>query len=371
MLNPLNLSPDVTALPIPGAMAAVDPGATQLTRNRFADFMAGAEPIPVPQASAQAPLAPAVNTEGQPGKPTVEAAPIEPAPELPSAPPIQTASPDPVAPSTHPRPAPSLATGAASDDIGTADRVRQLVRQSLPPTDPSPRATPTGKAGDHPAGELSEAEAEKPGPEGLIPGPPVAAPLNPHVAQITPEPTPDPQRPAPDPGPLMPPQPALALVAPLPVAAAPVDAPPPAPVTITAQDWPAQIADRVAAAMADSTTGRQNREISIDIAPEHLGPLRLRVSVTDKGTEISVAAAHPEVAHLLKEAQPDLQRALAEAGQPAFQHTGSGSGSSFGAQQHPGWRSTRSGPGSPDPIPDPIPSPPRADPPAAGLNLIA
>ncbi len=147
-----------------------------------------------------------------------------------------------------------------------------------------------------------------------------------------------------------------------------------APVDLSGRDWPAQIIDRTLAGLTADGAQEGPREIEIEITPQHLGPLRLRVVVTEKGTEISVAAAHPDVAHLLRDAQPELQRALAEAGQATFQPTGhSGTGAfSPGAQQQqsggrgmPLLRPTRG------PAPGPVSTAYPSEPAGPGLNLIA
>lgn len=158
-------------------------------------------------------------------------------------------------------------------------------------------------------------------------------------------------------------------------------APPPR-VDLAAPDWPVRVADTVISALVE---GRQ--DISVDVAPERLGPLRLRVAITDRGTEITIAAAHPDTAQMLRAAQPDLQRCLAEAGlslnaagaqtgDQSFGQSAQDAANQFAGGQHssphPGPRPDPAWPGPADPAPRPQPTP-RATPGlrAGALNLIA
>lgn len=145
------------------------------------------------------------------------------------------------------------------------------------------------------------------------------------------------------------------------------------PLDTAAPDWAAQLASRLGAPEA---VAAQPTELTLDLAPDHLGPLRLNIRMAEDGAQIAIAAATPEAARLLQDNAADLRRSLAEAG---FTLAGEGAaqgGPSGEAPPQPRQSPDRDpAPGLPrtDPAPPPAaaasPSPPpRRD---AGLNLLA
>lgn len=186
--------------------------------------------------------------------------------------------------------------------------------------------------------------------------------------------------------PFAPPQPveaqaaaeALDAVAGLATAAAPPAAPgavtlPQPPLDTAAPDWAAQLAARLGAPEA---LAAQPTELTLDLAPDHLGPLRLNIRMAEDGAQIAIATATPEAARLLQDNAADLRRSLAEAG---FTLAGAGaaqggpSGEAPPQHRHTPDRDTAPRLPSTEPAPPPAGAassapPPRRD---AGLNLLA
>ncbi|MDP2084662.1 MAG: flagellar hook-length control protein FliK [Gemmobacter sp.] len=117
-----------------------------------------------------------------------------------------------------------------------------------------------------------------------------------------------------------PPQPAEAVaaagaaqgvVAPPPSSPGPESAPPP--LDITQPDWPAQLAARLRGdtGPVDAMSGT---DITLEVSPETLGPLRLRITVEGDGARISILAGSDDAARLLQASRPELERSLADAG---------------------------------------------------------
>ncbi|MFN7050692.1 MAG: flagellar hook-length control protein FliK, partial [Gemmobacter sp.] len=141
------------------------------------------------------------------------------------------------------------------------------------------------------------------------------------------------------------------------------------PLDTAAPDWAAQLAARLG---GPEGAAAQPTELTLELAPDHLGPLRLNIRMAEDGAQIAIAAATPEATRLLQDNAADLRRSLAEAG---FSLSGEGgtSGEAPPQPRHSLNRDTAPRLPSADPAPPPAGAaspapPPRRD---AGLNLLA
>ena len=227
-----------------------------------------------------------------------------------------------------------------------------------PPGLPQPSAalTPARAAPDDPAPGPDDDPAPADLPPALL-----VLPMAPIQAFALP-PGLDPPQDAGDPG-------AGLATAASPAALPPVSAPAlPVPVDGAAPDWGTQLAARLdgpAGAAAPPT------ELSLDLAPDHLGPLRLNIRMAEDDTRIAIAAATPEAARLLQDTAADLQRSLADAGFMLAGERAPQGDASAGRQPQP-WPTPGPVPRTTDPAPPrgaafPHSSPRRA----GGLNLLA
>lgn len=145
------------------------------------------------------------------------------------------------------------------------------------------------------------------------------------------------------------------------------------PLDTAAPDWAAQLASRLGAPEA---VAAQPTELTLDLAPDHLGPLRLNIRMAEDGAQIAIATATPEAARLLQDSAADLRRSLAEAGfilAGAGAAQGGPSGEAPPQPRHSPDRDTAPRLPSTEPAPPPAGAassapPPRRD---AGLNLLA
>ena len=82
-----------------------------------------------------------------------------------------------------------------------------------------------------------------------------------------------------------------------------------APVDVRREDWPQQLGERI-----HWQLGAGVQEARIELAPEGLGPLELRVQVEAGQVQLHIGAAHAVTRELLNEALPRLRELLGDSG---------------------------------------------------------
>ena len=92
---------------------------------------------------------------------------------------------------------------------------------------------------------------------------------------------------------------------------APRSAPPV--VDLRTPDWPIELARHLGNELGAPAPG-QDQEMTLDLSPETLGPLRLHVTLGEDGARVTLLASTPEAARLIQENRQHLDQALAEAG---------------------------------------------------------
>jgi len=92
-------------------------------------------------------------------------------------------------------------------------------------------------------------------------------------------------------------------------AARPPSSLPLSPVDVRDQDWPRQLGERI-----HWQLGAGVQEARIELAPEGLGPLELRVQVEAGQVQLHIGAAHAATRELLGEALPRLRELLGDSG---------------------------------------------------------
>jgi flagellar hook-length control protein FliK len=125
--------------------------------------------------------------------------------------------------------------------------------------------------------------------------------------------------------------PAMPLVAPAPAEApAPVDAPAATPTA------PPSVSEQIVSAVVPlHGRGDGRHEVTLELRPEHLGTIRVEVSVEHQTVNLTLHAADPVTSRLLSVALPDLRAALGDAGLTAGQiGVGLDGGGGTGQRRH-------------------------------------
>jgi flagellar hook-length control protein FliK len=83
----------------------------------------------------------------------------------------------------------------------------------------------------------------------------------------------------------------------------------PAPIAVDRPGWEGAIADRIAAELSGD-----GQQIDLEIAPEHLGRLKIRLDMTDGQAQVRFVTETPEAARLIQANEHRLSDALSRAG---------------------------------------------------------
>jgi len=89
--------------------------------------------------------------------------------------------------------------------------------------------------------------------------------------------------------------------------------------------------------------------MTIDVTPDHLGPVRVTAHISADGVRIDLVGATPESRDALRQSMTDLKRDLAGAGLQADLSLGSGTAGSDGSSA--AWSRDRAGTAEPRPEP--------------------
>jgi flagellar hook-length control protein FliK len=86
-------------------------------------------------------------------------------------------------------------------------------------------------------------------------------------------------------------------------------------VTAASPALPATVPDQIVSAVVPlHGRGDGRHEVTLELRPEHLGAIRVEVSVEQQTVHLTLHAADPATGRLLAAALPELRAALAEAG---------------------------------------------------------
>ena len=179
---------------------------------------------------------------------------------------------------------------------------------------PAPKAATYGqaKAGDRPTGATEEEEktdaADRPAPlrraaEPLPPAEPRAVAAAAQPAPATSEPTLPADATVPQPAPV------AQGAAPAPQVTAAATAPMGQPVATDRPGWEGAIAERIAAELSGD-----GQQIDLELAPEHLGRLKITLEVTDGQAQVRFVTETPDAARLIQQGEARLSESLARNG---------------------------------------------------------
>jgi flagellar hook-length control protein FliK len=132
--------------------------------------------------------------------------------------------------------------------------------------------------------------------------------------------------------------------------------------TLGATTVPGVVPEQVAAQLSAhlrhvrrTTDGRHEATLVLD--PEHLGPVRVRLTLDDGALHVQLAGLHPAAGDALRDALPDLRRQLADAGLALASADVADQGAWDAPDRRPATSERRGSDGRPSPVPRSEPEP--------------